>query len=977
VKITNRKSEVRKVSDKKPSVNKSLNTDFMGKWATIFAETASNEIGTIKSGELLENYFGLLEDSKAVELVNEAKISYALNFTQVTNTAYKTYPVIAATRYKSYGQEDSGGYVSLSGDISEAELSKLQAYNGYINLYTITGAQLREWLEWTASAYATGGISDNTSNEYLSGNTLLFEAWQNDWGGAYIFDGIEYKINTLLPARYSSGGTKISDSYRITSLTRNGVEIKDTDRFVLAVDRLTGVYDVIKDVTNQTISTGYNRSQTLVMNYLASCYKNIEISTQVDNNWSLLLNPSITYRLEGGDGSESVATTKSWYRQTVGTLSGYYYYDAVFNNVSTDTSGPLVVLRSLNQLTTNKDVSVAVQATDSSGVKKISYLKGKYTSTTDSDWSRATIITGSTFAATDNGIYSVMAEDEQGNRRIAYITIENINRGTLQVPSVETYTNRKTKIAGTAEAGATIYFEVGDEKYQTTVGTDGKFSYALPSQTAGTEIITYVKDGSGKSSSRLSLLVKRTGPNYPQVQTLANNETKISGSINDTNVKPVLLVGSTAYVASTDVELFQESEIYADKYSIVKSNVTIDASGNFSITIPAQRANTSIKLYTIDSAGRASRVYKSTVEEVAPNKPSLYAVTNIEKTVYGYVSGASESKPCDIEVYVGSDKYTGTTDATGYFTVETGTLKKGTTIRVYATDTGENGQTRRSAAGTTTVKDINNYVSEEGALTFNKITDKVTTLKGSYDVGNETLFLKIGSDYTTVTTNSSGNFTIDLEEPLDVGTNIYAVARYEKAGVAEAGKIQVTKGKPFQPTIKNKTVYNTTVTVSVESEENCTLYALLDGKTYSSGKYVSYDEETGMYLYKITIPKTNSGKKLSVYAKNSAGKSPVAETTIVEKAPNKPQVDTVTTTTTKITGSVHLILPLGTEDEEATVKNTGTKVYAKIGSKTYTAKVTDDGEFTIEIPKQKKGTKITVWGVNENGTGPKKSVTVK
>ncbi|MFW5630568.1 MAG: Ig-like domain-containing protein [Acetivibrio ethanolgignens] len=977
VKISNRKSEVRKVVDKKPVVNKTLNENFMGKWENILKGSLNNEVGRLAYGEQLENYFGLLEDSKAIELVNEAKISYALNYIHNINPEYRDYPVIAATHYKSFGQEDAQGYIDLEGSISEAELSKLQAYNGYINLYTITGTQLREWLEWTASAYAAQGISDNQSNDYLKPNTLLYEEWQNDWAGAYIFDGIEYKINTLVPPRYSRSGSKISNSQRITSLTRNGVEIKDSDRLVLAVDRLTGVPEVIRELTGQTIYTKYNRSQVLLMDYLNNNFKNITIPTKADHNWSLLFNPEVTYRLEGGAGSEKVAKTKPWYKGSIGTQYGYYYYEASFSNLNQDVSGPLVVARSLNDLTTNKDVKIAVQANDVSGVKRIAYLSGKHTVEENYIWDSAVEITGSTFEVMNNGIYSIMAEDTLGNRNVTYVVIENINRGTLEVPRVETYTNRKTKIAGTAEPGTTIYFEIGGSKYETQVGNDGKFSYALPSQEAGTEIVTYVKDEYGRSSSRLGLLVKRTGPNYPVADEIANNQTKITGSMNDQYVKPVVLIGSKAYVASQDVALFKESEIYKDNYSIVKTTVSVDSEGCFTMKIPAQRDTTAVKLYTIDSAGRASRVYKSTVIEAAPNKPSLYAVTNIEKKVYGYVYNRNGQKSFDIQVENGLERYTGTTDEKGYFEIPTGALKEGDVIKVYAFDTADDGTQRKSAQGSLTVKDINEYVGVGGELELKNITDKVISLKGSYDTAGDRIYLKIGSQYTEVSTAKDGSFTVDLEEALSAGTSIYALTRYEKGGIADAAKIQVVKGLPFQPEIKNTAIYNNTMNLIAESEEDCTLYAMINGKKYTSGLYEKYDADSGMYQYRIKIPKTNSGAEVAVYAKNSAGKSKAARTVIIENAPDTPKVNGIKENSEKITGTVHLILPGGAEEENPTVENTGTQVFAKIGSKEYKAKIKEDGSFSIKIPKQKKKTKIIVWAVNDNGTGPKKTFAVK
>lgn len=68
----------------------------------------------------------------------------------------------------------------------------------------------------------------------------------------------------------------------------------------------------------------------------------------------------------------------------------------------------------------------------------------------------------------------------------------------------------------------------------------------------------------------------------------------------------------------------------------------------------------------------------------------------------------------------------------------------------------------------------------------------------------------------------------------------------------------------------------------------------------------------------------------------------------------------ITTSTTKLTGTCS--------------KNS--RVYAKIGSKTYKDTTTSNGSFSIKIPKQKEGTKITLYEKRDGYTSDKETIKV-
>ena len=80
-------------------------------------------------------------------------------------------------------------------------------------------------------------------------------------------------------------------------------------------------------------------------------------------------------------------------------------------------------------------------------------------------------------------------------------------------------------------------------------------------------------------------------------------------------------------------------------------------------------------------------------------------------------------------------------------------------------------------------------------------------------------------------------------------------------------------------------------------------------------------------------------------------------------SPDRPKVDTVKAGDKSIKGKVEIL-------------DNKTRIFTKIGNKTYQGTVDKDGKYTIEVPKVKDGAVIRVWGHNKKGRGPLTKITV-
>lgn len=987
--ITNRKSQVLKVSGE-IEANAELEGGF-AYWEKTFQTALKNIIGTVADGETINNYLGLIQDTSAIQLLNDSKINYALKYVNTdAGSSYRGTPIVAASNYSKYGQNGADDYVRFSGDISEPNLAALMASNKYLFLYEITGKQLREWLEWSASAYETVGSPTVWTDGYMQEiqtttglQSLVKEEWLDGWESFYIFDGIEYTIDPSKPPRYDHAGKKINESNRITSLTTNGSTIGDSTMLILAREPIKPGTPIIDEVRDQYLKKGTNKANTILAEYVKSLGQTGKIKVELDYNWGLQLPSSYQFIVRASTAALSEVQKSIWYQSTIDTIEASSYFIGQYKEQVADTIPPHLVLASTNENKTNRNIKITMQVTDESGISELKYLAGDFP-VDSSSWGLAKSITGRSFEVSENGIYTVYAKDNAGNAAIDKISVGNINTSVLQVPYVKSYTNRMSKIKGTAEANAVIYFETPTGTYSDTVAADGTFAYALPPQKAKSKISLYVTDSTGRKSDKLTLKVKRTGPNAPIADEIDNTMDIITGDPKDDTIHLYAVIGSKVYVdRKGGKEAYQACEKYNENKTIVKTNMEVDET-DFAITIPPIKGNVKVKLYSIDHIGRVSRVNTNIVEKVAPNAPVIYSVTEAENVVYGRILESKESEPSEISnistssgvgyeinVNVGGSDYEGVTDADGYYQIPVDNLTVGEEISVYATDR-IGSTTRESYTSTYTVKEVEKYVKDTPNLVIDELDNYAMEITGSCGYSNREILLNVGGIIHTLISDINGEFQLMLGEPLPADTKISAIMRKERAGVEEGAVQIVALALPTMPQLQTQ-VNNTSTSLTVTAQKDVNIIVSNGTTQYTQADY-TYNEAMEAYVYEVEIEPQIADTTLTIYAANRTGNSETITTTVIERIPEAPIVNKVNNQATTITGSVHLVSDSAVGGE-STVQNTQTQIFAKIDQEVYEGVVLDDGSFTITIPAQKAKTIIEVWGKNLFGDG--KVTTIK
>lgn len=760
-----------------------ISEQIYGEFLEMFEDHHSRTIATITEGITYHNYFGMLEDNAAVQLVNSAKIAYALKYqNSVKGSKYAGLPVVACS---GYSYQDAAAnhekiYGEITGAITGADLRSLQTYHAYIVIYEVTGAQLKEFMEWSASAYATLNEEQEWEDAFMSlyqktsgFPALYFEDWWEDWSSFRIFDGVEYTIDPSVAPRYSRDGIQINNTSRVKNVTINGVPVKDTDKLLLSCDRIINPTDSNKSfVPSSQLIGGYVSSQNFFASWLEECAKTGEISMAADHNWSLKLPPDYVFLANSSIAGEKYAPQEDWYVSKYISNGDTSYYMGIFRNTE-DTYGPNLVVTPNVTVPTNNNVTLAVSVNDISGVKQVTWLK-RAADAEDKGWSNAAAVKEGKVSVESNGTYTFRAEDNKGNVTFVTVAVDNIDKSLLEIPYVNSYTNRKASISGTAEPEATVYIKAGSKAYQAKVGKDGEFSYALPNQPSGTKLEVYVKDNRGRVSDVVTVQVKRTGPNRPSLSAyVKNTQTKIKGKTNDDDAVPVAVIGDTVYGSSAGLERYRYSELYKAGQKLVKTTVKVESSSAFTIKIPVQKAGTVVTLYNLDSDSRISRKRASTVQEKAPNQPELYPGCSLEREVRGVVELLNKKDRYTITVTIGGRTYTGETEEDGSFCVDTGRFAAGTEVSVVASD-GSGETLRTSAAASSAIEDYRPYMNS--ALVFDPVYVGDKSVSGMYKPGGLVTVI-LGMYSYSVECGADGRFEVETKTQVYASSDLYAVAR--------------------------------------------------------------------------------------------------------------------------------------------------------------------------------------------------------
>lgn len=223
----------------------------------------------------------------------------------------------------------------------------------------------------------------------------------------------------------------------------------------------------------------------------------------------------------------------------------------------------------------------------------------------------------------------------------------------------------------------------------------------------------------------------------------------------------------------------------------------------------------------------------------------------------------------------------------------------------------------------------------------NTVTNKALSVTGKTEAYAAVTVVIAGKTYS-VKADKYGYYKVTIPVQ-NTGTKISVKAKDSKGNISKARIVKVVKVAPNLPSV-NK-VNNKVTRVTGKSESYAKMTVVISKKSYST-KADKYGN------YKVSIPVQNTGTKLTITAKDKAGRISVARITpVVRVAPNLPTVNKVRYKSSTVTGKTEKYA----------------KVTIKIGTKKYIAKANSHGNYKVKIPKQRAGKKLYVYAKDAKG----------
>lgn len=190
-----------------------------------------------------------VRDTAVIDLINEVQL-------RATNAQ-----VAAAALFKS---DSNLPY----GNLTYANVFDIYKYPNTLVGVEVTGAQLKKYMEWSASYFNTAAPDDLTISFDQNVRSYNYD----------MFAGVTYKIDISKPA-----------GKRIVDLKRGGTAVKDTDKIRLAINnyRYDGLKSmgILSDKNEVFFNSDPNTLRSYIKDYIE---KKKVIDPVVDNNWSII-----------------------------------------------------------------------------------------------------------------------------------------------------------------------------------------------------------------------------------------------------------------------------------------------------------------------------------------------------------------------------------------------------------------------------------------------------------------------------------------------------------------------------------------------------------------------------------------------------------------------------------------------------------------------------------------------------------------
>lgn len=231
-----------------------------------------------KTTASINSWFALIQDDPSIQIVTNAQKWYVEK--QLQGTEYEGIPVLSAgAPFKAGGRQGANYYTNIqAGDIAIKNVADLYLYSNTVNAVLVSGAELREWLEWSAGQFLQIDAASKEKQELINND---FPTYNFD-----VIDGVTYQIDVTQPPKYEANGVlKNEGAKRIVNLQFDGKPIKEDQKFVVASNNYRASSSKFANPDGKrVILAAPDENRQVVIDYIRT---NKTINPSADGNWSL------------------------------------------------------------------------------------------------------------------------------------------------------------------------------------------------------------------------------------------------------------------------------------------------------------------------------------------------------------------------------------------------------------------------------------------------------------------------------------------------------------------------------------------------------------------------------------------------------------------------------------------------------------------------------------------------------------------
>ena len=295
-KVADARAELRPIYDRAtrkplvapdPMVADLVKADHEGALAYVRSEVARTSLP-------IQSYFAQVADDPSVQIVANAQLAYARK--ALAGTPLAALPLLSASApFKTGGRGGAGYYTDIpAGPIAVRNVADLYIYPNTVKVVKLNGAQVREWLEFSAGAF--NRIDPAGAAEQLLINPA-FPSFNFD-----TIDGVSYRINVTQPARYERSGKLVApQARRIVELLYRGKPVAEDAEFLVVTNnyRASGGGNFPGLDGSNIVLDAPDENREALVQYLQAAGT---VDPAADGNWRILPVPGVKLRFVSGAG---------------------------------------------------------------------------------------------------------------------------------------------------------------------------------------------------------------------------------------------------------------------------------------------------------------------------------------------------------------------------------------------------------------------------------------------------------------------------------------------------------------------------------------------------------------------------------------------------------------------------------------------------------------------------------------------------